>query len=218
VTSELTHIAAELLTGNWASDCAEDWPARPTASTIAAAAARDRDRRHDLAHRLVHLKRRLGRLVYLASPYSHPSAAIRQRRYEQVLEATRLLMQDGHHVWSPIVYTHPMAKTGMAMDWGYWAAFDTMMLNRCQELWILTLDGWRDSEGIRSELRLAPRLAMPVRLVSMGDVEAGVPKNPTWQEHERTKTELRTDAPLAGCVCAECEELQEVCNHEQPDG
>lgn len=189
--TELTHIAADLLDGGWASDCTEDWPARPTASTIAAAVGRDRDRRRDLAVRLGDLNRRLGRLAYLASPYSHPDPAVRQRRYADVLRAARLLMEQGHHVWSPIVYTHHLAEAGMAMDWGYWQRFDEAMLSRCQELWILMLDGWRDSEGIRGELWLARRLSMPVRLLSMGDVDAGVPKNPTLEGHEYTKTELQ---------------------------
>lgn len=189
--SELTRIAAALWDSGWASDCAEDWPARPTAKVVAAAAARDRDRRHDLAHRLVHLKQQLGTLIYLASPYSHPDPQIRRDRYADVLRATRLLMDQGHHVWSPIVYTHQLAEAGMPVEWEFWQAFDTMMLARCQELWVLTVDGWRDSEGIRGELWMARRLAMPMRLLGMTDVEAGVPKNQTLEAHLRRRDEMR---------------------------
>ena len=133
----------------------------------------------------------LGRLAYLASPYSHPDPAVRQRRYADVRMSTVHLLRRGYHVWAPIVYTHHLAEAGMPVEWVFWEQFDLMMLRRCQELWILMLDGWRDSEGIRGELWLARRLSMPVRLLSMGDVDAGVPKNPTLEGHEYTKTELQ---------------------------
>lgn len=168
--SELTRIAATLVTGDWASDCADD-----------------RERRHDLAHRLVSLKRRLGRLIYLASPYSHPDPQVRQYRYEQVLEATRLLMEQGHHIWAPIVYTHQLAEAGMATDWAYWRQLDEAMLVRCQELWVLLLDGWVASDGVQAEIQLAERWGLPRRYVRPEDL---------LDEH-----------PI-GCVCVECEERE----------
>jgi hypothetical protein len=184
--SELTRIAATLVTGGWASACAEDWPARPTAKAAAAAAARDRDRRHDLAHRLVHLKQQLGTLVYLASPYSHDDVHVRRRRYYLACKATAAIMRQGKLVYSPIVHSHPLTRYGLPTDWGYWQQLDEAMLVRCQELWVLLLDGWVASDGVQAEIQLAERRGLPRRYVRLEDL-------------------LDAEHP-AGCVCTECEE------------
>ncbi len=156
------------------------------------------ERRHDLAHRLVALERRLGTLIYLASPYSHPDPQIRRDRYEQVLEATRLLMEQGHHIWAPIVYTHQLAEAGMATDWAYWQRLDEAMLARCQELWVLMLDGWVASDGVQAEIQLAKRWGLPRRYVRLEDL-------------------LDAEHP-AGCVCAECEEREVQTAIDERDG
>lgn len=132
------------------------------------------------------------RLIYLASPYSHPDPQVRQYRYEQVLEATRLLMLQGRHVWAPIVYTHQLAEAGMPVEWEFWQAFDGMMLRRCQELWVLTLDGWEESRGIQAEIDAARGLGIRV-VLRPGNIE---PLRAQVDEH-----------PI-GCVCAECEERE----------
>lgn len=133
-----------------------------------------------------------GKVLYLASPYSHPDPAVRQQRYEQVLEATRLLMLHGHLVWAPIVYTHHLAEAGLPTDWGFWEAFDRAMLSRCDALWVLALDGWLESKGVDEEIGAAWDMRIPV-LVRPGDIEP---------------LRLLVEGHPIGCVCAECEREQ----------
>ncbi len=157
------------VTGDWASDCADD-----------------RERR----------------LIYLASPYSHPDPQVRQYRYEQVLEATRLLMLQGRHIWSPIVYTHQLAEAGMPMEWEFWAPFDRAMLSRCQELWVLALAGWRQSRGIQEEVRMARELGLRV-------YELAVPRlRDCGEAIDAPLRELAECIHPIGCVCAVCEREQ----------
>lgn len=47
-------------------------------------------------------------LIYLASPYSHEDASVRQERYEIVSRVTALLISRGYVVFSPIAYSHPL--------------------------------------------------------------------------------------------------------------
>ena len=108
-------------------------------------------------------------LIYLASPYSHPDPAVMQRRYEQVCEATAALIRQGYLVYSPIVHSHPLVSYGLPTDWGYWQQLDEAMIRRCQQLWILTLDGWSTSRGIVSELRIVNLLGLPVYRYSLDE-------------------------------------------------
>lgn len=105
-------------------------------------------------------------LIYLASPYSHPDEAVRARRFWDVCDAAAKLMREGHQVFSPIAHSHPIALCGeLPTDWEYWRDYDEAMLAASSELWVLMLDGWRDSVGIKAEVAIAERLGLPVHYV-----------------------------------------------------
>lgn len=54
-------------------------------------------------------------LIYLASPYSHESAEVREARFHAVVEAAGVLMRAGHVVYSPIAPDQPArAATGVS--------------------------------------------------------------------------------------------------------
>lgn len=104
----------------------------------------------------------MSQLVYLASPYSHPSPEVRQARYEAACRATATLMRWGFHVFSPIAHSHGPALYGLPGDWEYWQAFDLAMLEKCDRFAVLRLDGWQESRGVEAELKRARELEMPM--------------------------------------------------------
>lgn len=95
-------------------------------------------------------------LVYLASPYSNDNKNIVTARYEAVLEATARLLNQGKIVFSPIVHSHFLGEHhGLQGDWDFWKQFDETYIERCDELYVLMLDGWRESKGVAAEIELA---------------------------------------------------------------
>lgn len=102
-------------------------------------------------------------MIYLASPYSHPDAANREQRFRAVCQAAARLMRSGRHVFSPIAHSHGIAEHGVPTDWSYWEAFDSHMMAACDELVVLMLPGWRESEGVQAEIDLALELDLPIR-------------------------------------------------------
>jgi hypothetical protein len=95
-------------------------------------------------------------LVYLASPYTHAEAAVRQRRYELALCAARLAMSHGMSVYSPVVYGHTLG-TG---DWGYWMRHCLSILRQCSLLVVLRLPDWESSRGVAIEVEAAQELGI----------------------------------------------------------
>ena len=111
------------------------------------------------------------KLIYLAVPYSHPSASIRQERFEKVNEVAARIMESGDAVFSPISHSHPieMHMNGKKLTWEFWQVQDLPILHACQELWVLTLDGWTESVGVTGEIEHAQQLGIPVRYIYFSD-------------------------------------------------
>lgn len=70
-------------------------------------------------------------------------------------------------VFSPIVYSSAMSvEHGLPADWLFWRGFDIRMLSRCEELWVLMLEGWRESKGVSEEIEIAKQYGMRVDYIT----------------------------------------------------
>ena len=105
------------------------------------------------------------RLIYLASPYSHPDRQIQEQRFQAVCQQAAEMMRRGELVFSPIAHTHPIAAYDLPGDWAFWRRYDRAMLERCDELAVLQLDGWEESIGVKAEIAIAKDLNLPVRFI-----------------------------------------------------
>ena len=105
-------------------------------------------------------------MIFIASPYSSPSPAVRQARYEAARAAAARLAAAGRFVYSPIVHSHVVCAVPGAPPWDavhwYEAAMD--QLRRANEVWVLTTPGWQTSRGVAAEVSTAQVMGLPVRV------------------------------------------------------
>ena len=101
-------------------------------------------------------------MIYLASPYTHPDADVREQRFEAACRAASRLLQEGHPVFAPIVHGHPMVSCGLPTDWSFWSPFCRQYIEACQQVVVLMLDGWETSVGVQAEIEIATSLGKPV--------------------------------------------------------
>ena len=103
-------------------------------------------------------------LTYLASPYTHNDMNIKIDRYNQAVIAANHLIQKGELVFTPIGHTHPIALfSDLPGNWQYWEEFDSRMINACDSITVLMLDGWRQSTGVQAEIKLGKKLNKQIR-------------------------------------------------------
>ncbi|HUP81987.1 MAG TPA: DUF1937 family protein [Pirellula sp.] len=107
-----------------------------------------------------------GNMIYLASPYTHVDAAVRESRFDAACLATSTLMRAGLSVYAPIVHSHPLVRYGLPIEWQFWQAHDCEHLRRCDNVIVLTLDEWKESRGVQAEIELAIDLDLPIRYLS----------------------------------------------------
>lgn len=115
------------------------------------------------------------RLVYLAGPYtcrgvSPTMAASAMRvRFHLHLEAAAWLKRHGWAVLSPIVMGYSVdamnACTAQGGSFERWRRECFAMLDACDAVVVLALDGLRASEGVRAEIRRAALAGKPVRMM-----------------------------------------------------
>lgn len=105
-------------------------------------------------------------LIYLASPYSDNDESVIGKRFADVCLAAGALLKLGHHIFSPIAHCHPIAVMGgIRGDFDWWEQYDHALIDHCDEVWVLMLDGWRSSKGVTKEIAYAIRTGKPVRWV-----------------------------------------------------
>ena len=98
-------------------------------------------------------------LVYLAVPYSHRSANVREIRFREANRISAGMMDAGILIFSPISHTHPIALAGKLH---LWERYDRAYLVVCRALVVLRLDGWQESKGVAAETKIMDELARPV--------------------------------------------------------
>jgi|SRR6185369_2322934 len=104
------------------------------------------------------------KMIYLASPHSHTESSVRQDRYQEALECTSWLIENGFWVFSPIVHDHnlPCNREGN-INWEFWKELDSEMVKRMDEVWVLQiLEATRYSKGVKAELELAKKLGKKI--------------------------------------------------------
>ena len=113
--------------------------------------------------------------VYLASPYTHPDPEVRKQRFLMVRRITANLLAKGIPVFSPIVYSHPLAVLyGLPPDEKFWRFFNFKMVEACDCVFVAMIEGWSQSKGVAAEVKLAKKLGKEIYYLKL---LRGDPKN-----------------------------------------
>ena len=101
--------------------------------------------------------------AYIASPYTHADAAVRQERFEAVCKYAANLMRAGQPVFSPIAHSHPIEQHfPEKQGFDFWMAQDLPVLRHATHVIVYKLPGWDQSKGIAKELAVARELNMQI--------------------------------------------------------
>jgi Domain of unknown function (DUF1937) len=114
--------------------------------------------------------------VYIASPYSHPDKAVRQKRYDAVASYVANGLLQRRVLYSPIVHHHYLATVyNMPNDWGFWRYVDGNMLCAAASMEVVCLDGWDTSIGVQAEIGIAMGRGLPIKFINHQGKEVYVP-------------------------------------------
>lgn len=105
-------------------------------------------------------------LWYVASPYSHHDLSVMTTRYITTMKACAELTGEGYFVISPIVHWHEVAKHfGLPTDCDYWEEYNKALMEACDGVIVLKLDGWEESKGVAKEIAWGEALGLEIMYV-----------------------------------------------------
>jgi len=118
------------------------------------------------------MKYRHKKLIYLAGPITPP-----KDKPELYLERIRAHARCAVHlqsrgevdIYSPASETHGFVELGgmSGTTWEDWRGKDLNQLSRCDEIYVMLLDGWKESLGVRGEVKYALKNNIPVSFVTV---------------------------------------------------
>lgn len=109
-------------------------------------------------------------ISYLAGPYSSCHIHIRDRRYHQISFVAAQLIKRGEIVYSPVTACHPIAcDYDLPGNSDYWLRHNLAFLSHCDKMYVLQLDGWKESIGVQREIEFATENNIPIEYVTLGD-------------------------------------------------
>jgi hypothetical protein len=104
------------------------------------------------------------KLIYLATPYSHDDPVVMQDRFHKVTIASGQMIKEGIINFSPITQSHEQAiRVKLPTHWKFWKTIDTEFLKRSDELHVLALPGWQESEGVTAEIGIMKELNKQIK-------------------------------------------------------
>ena len=113
----------------------------------------------------------LTKMIYIASPYTSKKLDPVEKFQEEVdryMAITQYIgeLQDQYPYAfiGPITQSHNTAMFMSNKDTTFanWEARDKTFIARCDELWVIQIDGWMESVGVRAEIKFAHEQGIPV--------------------------------------------------------
>lgn len=111
--------------------------------------------------------------TYVASPYSDKDREVEITRYDAVMEfMTHSVKADPDTVlYSPILHCHVWAnRHDLPKDAAWWRRHNLSILQKASVLYVVGLEGWKESVGVAMEIQFARDLHLPIFLWTKDDL------------------------------------------------
>jgi len=111
------------------------------------------------------------KFIYVASPYSSGADEdlMTHRARDTAYKMSQLINRfTDYFFYSPVCHFRSIAIEGhLPHDRHFWWGVNEYMLNRSDEMWILDIPGWEESDGVKQEIEYAKKLGIPIRVVKI---------------------------------------------------
>lgn len=106
-------------------------------------------------------------MIFVAQPYYSPNQAIVKLRTKLGALYCGALLKQGVMCVSPVAYgTTILSYADLPSDFSFWDKISFALLEKCIEIHVLTIDGWKQSRGVKAEIGKAKELGIPITYIT----------------------------------------------------
>lgn len=109
------------------------------------------------------------KLIYLASPYSHPELTIEKWRYGEITRIAAKLHKTYRYAFIlPITQSHELKawEPKLGGSFAKWRDRDLHFISKSDEVWVVMMEGWKESIGVLAEIDFAISKNIPVKYMN----------------------------------------------------
>lgn len=107
-------------------------------------------------------------MIIITGPYSSKDLAVKKMRVDAIADACVNLMIKGIISVSPLIFGLALiekSKLVMPDSYEFWQEFCRQYVMISDTVYVLNLDGWKESNGVADEIRIAKENNIPIYLV-----------------------------------------------------
>lgn len=108
-------------------------------------------------------------LIYIAAPYHHKDPAVIQARMEKVYKVLSEYVKKGELALTPLFMHEVATRFALPGDFSFWDKFCFKLLERCDKMVVLKLEGWEESRGVEAEIEYCKERGIPVEFKDMDE-------------------------------------------------
>ena len=108
-------------------------------------------------------------MIYLAAPYTHADPDIVAQRMAQFCIVDAHLCKQGLITVSPLSKHLMKYHTNIPLTWEFWKTYSEKLMEKCDALYVIMLDGWDTSEGVQAEIQLAKKMLLEIKYLDYQD-------------------------------------------------
>ena len=107
-------------------------------------------------------------MIFVSGPYSTPEAEVKKARVKAIASACIKIMESGNMAISPLTFGLSLiekSEQNLPDNYEFWDRFCREFVGTADEMWVLALDGYETSTGVKAEIEAAIARDIPVKLV-----------------------------------------------------
>ncbi len=109
-------------------------------------------------------------LILISTPYSHVDPEVKKRRIRETSTACAWFMNNDFMVFSPITYGCAIIENGdikLPDSNTFWKEYCDTFVAHSKQVFVLNMEGWDISSGVKAEIEAAKLHSIPVHLVQI---------------------------------------------------
>ena len=102
-------------------------------------------------------------MIFISAPYTHHVDQVVEMRIKKVAQYCAMLLKDGKSCLTPLTAGSCILRyEKLPSDFQFWKKMSYDMLEVCDVVHVLMLDGWKESVGVTSEIDFAIANDVPI--------------------------------------------------------